>query len=92
MNGSKSTRNVTVVNSQGLHLRPADLIVKCANRFQSTIHLVKGSERSDAKSIIALMTLAAVEGTTLSVEADGPDADQAVAALADLFAQKFFEE
>jgi phosphocarrier protein HPr len=80
-----------VINPQGVHARPADLIVKAANRFQSTVEIVKGHERVDAKSILAIFTLAALPGTELVIEADGPDAADAVAALCELFERGFDE-
>ncbi|HUY31501.1 MAG TPA: HPr family phosphocarrier protein [Pirellulales bacterium] len=91
MNEEKITRMVEVANSQGLHARPADMIVKTASRFASQIELVKGAERVDAKSILAILTLAAVAGTRLSIEAKGPDAAAALDALAELFGRQFSE-
>jgi phosphotransferase system HPr (HPr) family protein len=92
MSGSKCVRNVTITNPQGMHARPADMFVKLANRFASNIVIVKGSERVDGKSILGLLTLAATEGTELSLEADGPDAEAALTALAELVAQNFAED
>jgi phosphocarrier protein HPr len=91
MSESKWSRTVVVINPQGLHARPADLIVKAANRFQSKVEIIKGHERVDAKSILAIFTLAALAGTELVVEADGPDAQDAVAALCELFERGFDE-
>lgn len=82
---------MVVTNPQGLHTRPADLFVKLASRFESRIELVKDSERVDGKSILALLTLAAVEGTRLSIEAVGRDAEQALDALEQLVTQNFHE-
>jgi phosphotransferase system HPr (HPr) family protein len=80
---------VVVRNPQGLHARPADALVKTALRFVSRIELVKDSERVDGKSILSILTLAAEEGTKLSIEATGDDAEEAVEALAGLFARNF---
>jgi len=91
MSESKWSRTVIVINPQGLHARPADLIVKAANRFQSKVEIIKGHERVDAKSILAIFTLAALAGTELVVEADGPDAQDAVQALCELFERGFDE-
>jgi phosphotransferase system HPr (HPr) family protein len=91
MSESKLSRTVWVINSQGLHARRADLIVKAAARFQSNIEIVKGHERVDAKSILAIFTLAALPGTELVIEADGPDAADAVAAVCELFERGFDE-
>ncbi len=92
MSELKAQRTVVVTNPQGLHARPADMFVKTASRFESKIELVKDSERVDGKSILAILTLAASEGTKLSIEATGHDAEQALAALADLVAQNFAED
>ena len=81
-----------MTNPQGLHARPADLFVKLASRFESRIELVKGAERVDGKSMLAILTLAACEGTQLSIEATGTDAEQALDALAELIAQNFAED
>jgi phosphotransferase system HPr (HPr) family protein len=91
MSESKLSRTVVVINPQGVHARPADLIVKAANRFASQVEIVKGHERVDAKSILAIFTLAALPGTELVIEADGPDAAEAVAALCELFERGFDE-
>jgi phosphocarrier protein HPr len=91
MSESKLSRTVLVINPQGVHARPADLIVKAANRFASNVEIIKGHERVDAKSILAIFTLAALPGTELVIEADGPDAAEAVAALCELFERGFDE-
>ena len=87
-----ASRTVVVTNPQGLHARPADLFVKLATRFASKVELVKGHERVDGKSILAILTLAAVAGTPLSIEVDGPDAEQALDALAKLIEHNFAED
>lgn len=88
---SRLSRVVTIVNPQGIHLRPADLIVKTANRFEAQIEVVKGGDRFDAKSVLSLLTLAAVQGTELTFHAHGSDAQPALDALADLVARGFNE-
>jgi len=92
MSSPDAQRSVVITIRQGLHLRPADLLVKLASRFQSKIELVKDDERVDGKSILAILTLAAVEGTKLSIEATGDDADAALAALCELIEQNFAED
>lgn len=82
---------VTIQNPQGLHLRPMDLFVKLASQFKSKIEVLRAGERVDGKSMLAMMTLAAVQGTQLRVEATGPDADAALDALAALVARGFGE-
>ena len=92
MSELRLTRTVVVTNPQGLHARPADMFVKTALRFQSKIEVVKDSERVDGKSILSMLTLAAMEGTKLSLEATGSDAQQALEALAELFERNFADE
>lgn len=89
MSEKTAKKQVKVVNAQGLHARPADMVARCAGRFESQIELVKGNEPVDGKSILSLLTLAAEQGTLLSISAVGPDADEAVEALAALFEQGF---
>ena len=72
---------MVVTNPQGLHARPADVFVKPASQYQSTIEVIKDGERVDGKSILAILTLAAVQGTQLQIEATGPDAEDALIAL-----------
>ena len=74
-----------VINPQGLHARPADLIVKAATRFQSNVEIVKGHEQRGRQKLLAIFTLAALPGTELVIEAEGPDAADAVSALCELF-------
>jgi len=91
MSSTVITRTVSVRNSQGLHARPADLLVREASRHQASIMLEKDGHRVDCKSILSLLTLGAVCGTEMSLTADGADAEQAVAAIAELFNCGFFE-
>lgn len=86
-----STRQVTVVNPQGFHARPAHLFVKLASSFQSQIEIIKGNEVVNGKSILDLLTLGAGNGTTLTLRANGPDAEAAVEALARLIEGGFGE-
>lgn len=84
-------RQVTVVNSHGIHARPAAEIVKTAARFQAHITLVKDDLDVNGKSIMGVMMLAAECGSTITLRADGDDAASAVDALASLIASKFGE-
>jgi len=83
------SREVVVENEQGLHARPADLVAKEAQRWESRIEFVGNAQRVDGKSILDLLTLAAEAGTHLVVEATGPDASEALDAIGSLFEQKF---
>jgi phosphocarrier protein HPr len=89
MSEAKLTRSVVVANPNGLHMRPASLIAKLANQYESRIELVRGNERVDGKSMLEIVTLVAEHGTNLTIEASGPDAEAAVESLVELFASKF---
>lgn len=84
-------RGVLVVNQAGIHARPSAEIVKTASRFASVVTLSLDGLDVNAKSIMGVMMLAAPCGSTVTVRADGEDAQSAVMALADLFARKFGE-
>ena len=85
-------RTVHIVNKNGLHARPAAEIVKTSAKFQSEITLIKEGMEVNGKSIMGVMMLAAECGAALVLRADGPDADAAVEALAQLVANKFGEK
>jgi phosphocarrier protein len=84
-------RTVQIVNKNGLHARPAAEIVKLAAKFQSEITVVKEDLDVNGKSIMGVMMLAAEHGSSITFRAEGPDADQALDALATLVANKFGE-
>ena len=86
------TRDVTVLNRYGIHARPAALLVKTASRFACEILLEKTGVRVNAKSIMGLLTLEGHHGAKLKIHAAGTDAADAVAAIAELFEKKFFED
>jgi phosphocarrier protein HPr len=83
------TRVIEICNEQGLHARPATIFVKKAQSFSSRIFVIRGSERIDAKNILDVLTLAAGRGTQLVLEAEGDDAESAIAALAELVESGF---
>jgi phosphocarrier protein len=85
-------RAVQIVNRNGLHARPAAEVVKTAAKFKSEITIVRDDLEVNGKSIMGVMMLAAEFGATLTVRANGPDAQQAVDAIAELIAQKFGEK
>jgi len=89
MNDEKVRRNAVVNHSLGIHLRPANLIVGLAKKYQSKVEVIRDNQRVDGKSILDLLTLAATQGCEVQIEATGPDAEQAVAALAELIASDF---
>jgi phosphocarrier protein HPr len=85
-------RVVVVPNKQGMHARPAEMLVRRAQQFQSKIEIVRNGDRVEAKSIMNLLTLGATQGTKLVIEAEGSDAQEAVDALAEVIEKDFLEE
>jgi phosphocarrier protein HPr len=84
-------RQVTVTNSHGIHARPAAAIVKAAARFKSDITIVRDGLEVNGKSIMGVMMLAAECGASVTVRADGADAELALDELAALIASRFGE-
>ena len=84
-------REARIINSLGLHARPAAQIVRLAATFTAHIELEKDGLTVNAKSIMGVMMLAAESGSALMIRADGADEAAAVAALADLVASGFGE-
>jgi phosphocarrier protein len=82
-------RCVEIVNSYGLHMRPAAKFVKLASSFQSDVWVDHQGTRANGKSIMDVATLAAKCGAALDLEARGLDAEEALSALADLVAAGF---
>uniref|UniRef100_UPI00202988FB phosphoenolpyruvate--protein phosphotransferase n=1 Tax=Caballeronia sp. INML2 TaxID=2921748 RepID=UPI00202988FB len=84
--GAILSDDVALPNPQGLHARPAAVFAAEAKKYKSDIRVLRGSDSANAKSVVALMSLATKFGDTLRVEAAGPDAAEAAAALARLLA------
>jgi len=79
-----------VRNRNGLHARPSSVLAEAALKFaNTTLTLRRATTEVDAKSIMELLLLEAGPGTELTLIADGPEADEAVAALTDLFEREF---
>jgi phosphocarrier protein HPr len=87
-----TSADVVVVNRLGLHARPSAKLTATASRFASEVWLAKGGRRVNAKSIMGVMMLAAACGSTLRIDADGADENDAVQALRELIASGFGEE
>jgi phosphocarrier protein HPr len=85
-------RNIGICNLLGLHMRFASKIVELASSFQSEISVSHNGIVANGKSILDLLSLAAECGSVLTLEARGHDAEDAVAALADLFSAQFHEQ
>ncbi|PTM60168.1 HPr family phosphocarrier protein [Phreatobacter oligotrophus] len=84
-------RELPIINKRGLHARASAKFVSCADRFDATIKVSRAGETVDARSIMGLMMLAAGIGTSVTLTATGPDAEEAVEALAALVADRFGE-
>ena len=87
-----ASRDLLIVNKRGLHARAAARFVQCAERFHADITVTRDATTVGGTSIMGLMMLAAATGSTIHVEATGPEAAEAIAALALLVAGKFGEE
>lgn len=85
----KITREMKLLNKYGMHVRPAGLFAKVASRFDASIEVEKDGNVVSGKSIMALMTLEAICGTTLRVSASGAQAQEALDELAALVERKF---
>ncbi|HEY8535685.1 MAG TPA: HPr family phosphocarrier protein, partial [Vicinamibacterales bacterium] len=77
-------RDVEVLNALGLHARAAARFVNVAGRFAAQVRLSRDGRTVDGKSLMGILLLAAARGTRLTIEAEGPDAEAAVEALAAL--------
>jgi phosphocarrier protein len=82
-------RRVEIVNTYGLHLRAAAKFEKLARSFRAEIWVDHQGIKGNGKSILDLVGLTAACGATLDLEARGPDAEEALSALADLVASRF---
>ena len=78
-----------LVNRYGLHARPAMQFVDLAGRYGAAVSVGTDERRVDGKSIIGILTLGAAKGVELIIAASGEDAEEAVAALAELVARGF---
>lgn len=80
-------KTVTIINKAGMHTRPASNIVKIASKFRSDFFIIKNNYSINGKSIIGVMTLAAEQGSKLTLRFDGEDEQKAAAEVV-----KFFED
>jgi phosphocarrier protein len=76
-------------SDDGLHARPAGLFVKTLSAFKSTVEVELKGQKKNGKSIMSLMALGAVPGDELTISVTGDDADKALQAIEQLFANKF---
>ncbi len=87
----ETRRDVTIPNPQGMHARPIALMVSTAMKFQSKIFVGCDGREVDGRSVLQLMTICAPQGAVLSIRAEGPDAEQQVAAVAAVVENGFGE-
>ena len=80
-----------IVNKLGLHARPSAKLTQVATQFPCEVWLTRNGRRVNGKSIMGVMMLAAEHGSSILIRANGPDAEQAVQALAELVASGFGE-
>ena len=85
------TQNVTINNEVGLHARPATFFIQKAYEFKSGIWLEKDERRVNAKSLLGVLSLGIVKGTTITLLADGADEKEAVTARCELVSNNFGE-
>lgn len=85
-------RDVVIKNKLGLHARAAVKFVNTANRFVAEVRIEKDGSDIDGKSILGILTLAATQGSTISLRIDGLDEAAAAAALIDLIDSRFGEK
>ncbi len=84
-------RTVIVQNASGLHARPATRFIQEANRFKSDIFIIKEGYRINAKSIMGVLASGISKGTEITLEANGPDAPEAIERLISLIEDRFGE-
>ena len=78
------SRSVTIQNSVGLHARPATFFIQKANSYKCSIWVEKEDCRVNAKSLLGVLSLGIVKGTTITLIADGADENEAVSGLIEL--------
>ena len=83
------SRSVTIKNSVGLHARPATFFIQKANSYKCSIWVEREDCRVNAKSLLGVLSLGIVKGTTITLIADGNDENEAVSGLADLVDSEF---
>ena len=85
-------RDVEIMNKLGLHARPSAKLTQLASRYKSDVFMARNGRRINAKSIMGVMMLAAAKGSTVTLETEGEDEQEAIDALADLITSGFGEE
>lgn len=84
-------REVVINNQVGLHARPATFFIQKANEFKCSIWIEKDERKVNAKSLLGVLSLGIVKGTSINIIADGTDEEEAVNTLTELIATNFSE-
>nr|WP_319487796.1 HPr family phosphocarrier protein [uncultured Caproiciproducens sp.] len=87
-----TSQKVQILNKIGLHARPASMLVTTAGKYQSNIAIINGERSAIAKSMINLLSLRVKMNDIVTIQADGNDEEQAIAALVELINSKFGED
>jgi len=90
--GELLERELKIVNARGLHARAAAKLVKTAERFDAEITVCHDGQTVSANSVMDLLLLAAAKGSTIIVQASGPQAEAALEAIGELVANRFGED
>ena len=85
-------KKATIMNSLGIHARPASLLVKLASQFKSKVELQKDDIGVNAKSIMGVLMLASGKGQELTIKAEGADEQKAVESIIELIEKRKFDE
>jgi phosphocarrier protein len=85
-------KKLTIINRLGLHARAAAKFVKLANRYRASVKIEKDGVEIDGKSILGILTLAAVQGVEITLRVSGKDEKTAMKALSFLIENRFEEE
>jgi phosphocarrier protein HPr len=84
-------RELPIINKKGLHARATAKFVQCVDGFEAAITVTRCGETVNGNSIMGILTLGAAMGSSITITARGPQAEQALAALTDLVASRFGE-
>lgn len=85
-------RPITIINKLGLHARASAKLVATASQYKSSIRIAGNGREVDARNIMQVMMLAASQGTEIELIGEGPDEEEAIAALAELIGDRFGED
>ena len=81
-------KDIIIKNPQGLHARPAAILVQIASKYNSNVTIQKGDEKVNGKSIMGILTLGAHKNSKVKVEIDGDDAEKVMADIVELLTRE----